>query len=95
MDSSIPFYKLKGYFDVTSIVFIERRALKDILVGLNDKDNNTLGLGTIIDLDPFAGKVTLYTPVHDIQKVATIRLGALKVERGEKEYGKTRVIQYL
>jgi len=95
MDSSIPFYKLKDYFDVTSIVFIERRELKDLLVGLNDKDNNTLGLGTITDFDPFAGKLTLFTPVQDIHKITTIRLGALKIERGEKEYGRTRVIQYL
>lgn len=95
MDVSIPFYKLKGYFGVTSVVFIERHGLKDLLVGLNDKDNNTMGLGTINDLDPFAGKLTLFTPVRDFHMVTTIRLGALKVERGEKEYGKTRVIQYL
>ena len=95
MDESMPFYKLKGYFSVTSIVLIERQQLKDLLVGLNDENNNTLGLGTIIDLDPFAGKITLFTPVSDISKVATIRLGALKVERGEREYGRIRVIQYL
>ncbi|MCF6156108.1 MAG: hypothetical protein E3K36_12880 [Candidatus Brocadia sp.] len=59
MDTSIPFYKLKGYFNATSIAFIERQALKDLLVGLNDKDNNTVGLGIITDLDPFAGKITL------------------------------------
>ncbi len=95
MDASIPFYKLKDYFGVTSVVFIERHGLKGLLVGLNDKDDNTMGLGTINDLDPFAGKLTLFTPVHDFHMVATIRLGALKVERGEKEYGKTRVIQYV
>ena len=89
------FYKQKDYFGVTLIVLIERRALKDILVGLNDKDNNTLNIGTIIDLDPFAGKLTLFTPVHDIHRVTTIRLGAVKLERGEREYGKARVIQYL
>lgn len=95
MDASIPVYKLKDYFGVASVVFIERHALKDVLVGLNDKDNITLGLGTIIDLDPFAGKLTLFTTVHNIHKVATIRLGALKVDRGGYEYGRTRVIQYL
>lgn len=95
LDTSVSFYKLKGYFGVTSVVFIERQALKDLLVGLNDKDNNTLGLGTITDLDPFAGKLTLFTPVHDVHKVVTIRQGTLKIERGEKEYGRTRVIQYL
>lgn len=95
MDASIPLYKLKDYFGVTSVVFIERRELKDLLAGLNDKDNNTLGLGTITDLDPFADKLTLFTPVHDIHRVATIRLGALKIEGGEREYGRTRVIRYL
>lgn len=95
MDTSMPFYKLKGYFGVTSVVFIERHGLKDLLVGLNDNDNNTMGLGTINDFDPFAGKLTLFTPVYDFHMVATIRLGVLKLERGEKEYGKTRVIQYV
>lgn len=95
MDASIPVYRLKSYFGIISVVFIERYALKDLLVGLNDKDNNTLGLGTIIDLDPFAGKIVLFTPVNDISKVTTIRLGSLKLEQGEKEYGRTRVIQYL
>lgn len=95
MESSVSFYKLKGYFGVTSIVFMERHALKDHLVGLNDKDNNTLGLGVIVELDPFSGKITLFTPVHDIQKVMTIRLGALKIDRDGKEYGRTRVIQYV
>ncbi|MEP9412687.1 MAG: hypothetical protein HRF42_15095 [Candidatus Brocadia sp.] len=95
MDASIPVYRLKGYFGIISVVFIERHALKDLLVGLNDKDNNTLGLGTIIDLDPFAGKIILFTPVSDISKVTTIRLGAFKLEQGEKEYGRTPVIRYL
>lgn len=95
IDTSIPFYKLKGYFGVTSVVFIERHGLKDLLVGLNDKDHNTVGLGTINDLDPFAGKLTLFTPVPDFHMVSTIRLGVLKVERGEREYAKTRVIQYM
>jgi polynucleotide 5'-hydroxyl-kinase GRC3/NOL9 len=95
MDASIPFYKLKGYFGVTSVVFIERHGLKDLLVGLNDKDHNTVGLGTINDLDPFAGKLTLFTPVPDFHMVSTIQLGVLKVERGEREYAKTRVIQYV
>ena len=94
-DASIPFYKLKRYFDVTAIVLMERFELKDLLVGLNDRDNNTLGLGTITDLDPFTGKVTLFTPVHDTQKIATIRLGALKIKGGEEERGKIRIIHYL
>lgn len=94
MDTSIPFYKLKGHFGVSTVVFIERHALKDLLAGLNDKDNNTLCLGTIINLDHFTGKITLFTPVINTSKVATIRLGALKVSRDGKEYGRTRVIQY-
>lgn len=95
MDVSIPVYKLKGYFGASSVVLIERQQLKDLLVGLNDENNTTLGLGTVTDLDPFAGKITLFTPVSNISKIATIRLGALKIERGEREYGRTQIIQYL
>ncbi len=83
-DTSMPLNELKSYFGVVSIVFIERFELQDLLVGLNDKDNNTLGLGTITDLAPLADKLTLFTPVQDIHKVATIRLGSLRIERGRK-----------
>ncbi|HHT9146530.1 MAG TPA: Clp1/GlmU family protein [Candidatus Wunengus sp. YC61] len=92
---SMPFYKLKEYFSVTSIACIERFELKDLLVGLNDKDGNTLGLGTIIDLDPLDDKLTLFTPVQDIHKVTAIYLGNIKVEQGEKECGKMRHVRYL
>lgn len=92
--ASIPVSLLKDSFDVASVIGIERPELKDLLVGLNDEDNTTMGLATIIDLDPFAGKLTLFTPVQDIHKVATIRVGAIKVEREGKECGRSRVIQY-
>ena len=92
---SIPLYKLKEYFGITSIVCIERLELKDLLIGLNDKDGNTLGLGTILDLDPLTDKLTLFTPVQDIHKVTAIYLGNIKVEQGEKECGKTRAVRYL
>lgn len=92
---SMDFYKLKEYFRVTSIACIERFEIKDLLVGLNDKDNNTVGLGTIIDLDPLDDKLTLFTPVQDIHKVTAIYLGNIKVEQGEKERGKIRPVRYL
>ncbi|TVM03831.1 MAG: hypothetical protein CV087_02905 [Candidatus Brocadia sp. WS118] len=92
--ASIPVSQLKESFDVGLVVLIEKPGLKDLLVGLNDEYNNTLGLATVIDLDPFAGKLTLFTPVQDIHKVATIRLGTVKVERDGGEYGRARVIQY-
>jgi len=92
---SVSFYKLKEYFSVTSIACTERVELKDLIVGLNDKDGNTLGLGTIIDLDPLNDNLTLFTPVQDIHKVTTIYLGNIKVEQGEKECGKIRAVRYL
>jgi len=92
---STPFYKIKEYLGVTSIACIERFELKDLLVGLNDRDDNTLGLGTIIDLDPLDDKLTLFTPVQDIHKVTTIYLGNVQVEQGEKECGKIRPVRYL
>jgi len=92
---STPFYKIKEYLGVASIACIERFELKDLLVGLNDRDDNTLGLGTIIDLDPLDDKLTLFTPVQDIHKVTAICLGNIKVEQGEKECGKIRAIRYL
>jgi len=92
---SVSFYKLKEYFSVTSIACIERVEIKDLIVGLNDKGDNTLGLGTIIDLDPLDDKLTLFTPVQDIYKVTAIYLGNIKVAQGEKERGKIRPVRYL
>lgn len=92
--SSIPVYELKNSFDVTTIVLIERPTLKDLLVGLNDENNFTIGLGIIADMNPFTDKLTLFTPVQDTHKVTTIRLGTMKVGLDGKEYGKTRVIQH-
>jgi len=92
---SVSFYKLKEYFSVTSIACIERVEIKDLIVGLNDKDDNTLGLGTIIDLDPLNDNLTLFTPVQDIYKVTAIYLGNIKVAQGEKERGKIRPVRYL
>ncbi len=92
---SMDFYKIKEYFGVTSIACMERVELKDLLVGMNDRDGNTLGLGTIIDLDPLDDKLTLFTPVQDIHKVTAIYLGNVKVVQGEKECGKMRPVRYL
>lgn len=94
MDASIPLHKLKKYFNVTLIMFVERLQIKDLLVGLNDRDNNTLGLGIIVDLDPSSGNLTLFTPVQDIRKVSTIHLGSVKVGQGRKECGKIKPIHY-
>ena len=92
---SASFYKIKECFGVTSIACIERFEIKDLLVGMNDKDGNTLGLGTIIDLDPLNDNLALFTPVQDIHKVTAIYLGNIRVEQGEKECGKTRPVRYL
>ena len=95
LEESIPFYKLKGYLNVASLAYMERLELKNLLVGLNDMDGNTLGLGTVIDLDLLDDKLTLFTPVQDINKGTTLYLGNIKVEQGEKECGKIRAVRYL
>lgn len=94
-DVQIPVYELKKVFEVTSVVFIDKSELRNLLVGLNDENNNTVGLGVIVDLDPIGNKLTLFTPVQDTDKIITVRLGAIKIEEGERESGKIRVTQYL
>lgn len=94
VDTMIPVAKLKRFLGITTVAYINRLELKDLLVGLNDKDCNTLGLGTVIDLDPATDKLTLFTPVQDVHKIVTIQLGVLKIERGENETGKIRAIHY-
>lgn len=48
-----------------------------LLVGLNDDENFSLGLGLIEDIDPKKGRLTLLTPLQDLEAVKIIRLGSL------------------
>lgn len=94
-DTILPADKLKKFFGIATVICINKSELKDLLVGLHDRRNNTLGLGTIVDLDPTTETLTLFTPVQDTHKIVTVHLGALKIEQGGNETGKIRVIRYV
>jgi polynucleotide 5'-hydroxyl-kinase GRC3/NOL9 len=53
-------------------------AYKRLLVGLNDDENFTLGLGVIEDIDP--EELLLLTPVEGLKEVKIIRLGAIRLD---------------
>ncbi|MGQ3686383.1 MAG: Clp1/GlmU family protein [Candidatus Loosdrechtia sp.] len=94
-DEELPFCELKKIFGVTSVVFIDKSEIKNLLVGLNDDNNNTLGLGVIVDLNPQSNKLTLFTPVLNTDGIGEVHLGAIKIVEGKREGGRLRVLQYL
>lgn len=60
--------------------------LKGLLVGLNDAENFTLGLGILSRLDPPKDRITLLTPLSDLSGVRILRLGALKLDSSWRDY---------
>lgn len=60
--------------------------LKGLLVGLNDAENFTLGLGILSHLDPRKEKVALLTPLSDLSGVKILRLGALKLDSSWRDH---------
>ncbi|MBI1987608.1 MAG: hypothetical protein HYS70_04605 [Nitrospinae bacterium] len=60
--------------------------LKGLLVGLNDAENFTLGMGILSHLDPRKGKITLWTPLSPLSGVRILRLGALKLDSSWRDH---------
>lgn len=54
--------------------------LKGLLVGLNDEENFTLGVGVLVRLAPMEGKVVVFTPLSDASSVKVLRFGSLKLD---------------
>lgn len=92
---TFPVYRLRWYFDANTIVYISRSEMRDLLVGLNDTHGNTLGIGTITDLNPFAEKLTIFTPIQNIDDISTIHMGTIRLAHGEREYGRVRIFRYM
>ncbi|MBM4054373.1 MAG: hypothetical protein FJ264_06840 [Planctomycetes bacterium] len=92
---SLPVERLKTFFGVSSIIHITRHELKNLLVGLSDKNNRTLGIGAIIDLDISKNQISFFTPVKNCDTLSVVHFGALKIEHDGRESEKLRVIRYI
>ena len=56
-----------------------------LLVGLNDADHRTLGLGIVETLDAQSQEIFIYTPLQDLTPLRSLTLGSLRVDLNGKE----------
>jgi polynucleotide 5'-kinase involved in rRNA processing len=56
-----------------------------LLVGLNDADHRTLGLGIVGTLDTQSQEIFIYTPLQDLTPLRSLTLGSLRVDLNGKE----------
>ncbi|HDY66461.1 hypothetical protein LCGC14_1404130 [marine sediment metagenome] len=54
--------------------------LQGLLVGLNDEDNFTIGLGKVEKINLQRRTITLLTPLSDFTKLKTIRIGSIRLD---------------
>jgi polynucleotide 5'-kinase involved in rRNA processing len=59
-----------------------------LLVGLNDADHRTLGLGIVETLDTQSREIFIYTPLQDLTPLRSITLGSLRVDLNGRELEK-------
>lgn len=76
---------LGGSFDLTGYGGGLPRYL---LVGLNDADHRTLGLGIVETLDTQSREIFIYTPLQDLTPLRSLTLGSLRVDLNGRELEK-------
>jgi len=81
-------FRIKRHYDVTEVSILDVDGYRNLLVGLNDSDSNTLALGIIEDLDLKYGKLSILTPLSSSAEVKAVRFGSLKLTPSGKEIGK-------
>ncbi|MCP4261678.1 MAG: hypothetical protein GY774_29875 [Planctomycetes bacterium] len=54
--------------------------LQGLLVGLNDEDNFTIGLGKVEKINLQRKTISLLTPLSSFAKVKTIRIGSTRLD---------------
>ena len=79
-------YTLRGHYNVKDIRFVSQESLRGRLIGLSDCENMTIGLGIVEDMDLDGGKLSVLTPVRELEKVRIISFGSLKLLRSGEEF---------
>ena len=59
-----------------------------LLVGLNDADHRTLGLGIVEAFDSQSQEIFIYTPIQDLTPLRSLTLGSLRVDLNGRELEK-------
>ncbi len=88
--------KFRDYFKMASVKLISTQGLtflnqrserlpRYLLVGLNDSDHRTLGLGIVEAFDSQSQEIFIYTPVHNLIHLKSLTLGSLRVDLSGRE----------
>jgi polynucleotide 5'-hydroxyl-kinase GRC3/NOL9 len=88
--SQEPFPLLRSRFNVTGILVIDHSLLVGLLAGLLDEEENCLGLGLVEYFDFVRRQLRLLTPVADVQRIARVVFGRIRLNRQGEELGKLR-----
>ncbi len=91
--------KFRDYFKKVSVKLLSTRGLtflnqtsenlpRYLLVGLNDVDHRTLGLGIVEAFDSQSHEIFVYTPVQDLTPLKSITLGSLRIDLNGRELEK-------
>ncbi len=78
-------YTLRGHYSIKDIDFISQENLKSRLIGFNDSENMTIGLGIVEEIELDKGKLLALTPVRDPGEVSIISFSSLKLSRSGEE----------
>ena len=76
--------RIRGYFNREAEVFKKSDLLR-LLVGLDDRNNNTQALGIIEDLDFESENLTVRTPLEDRQSVQILHFGSIRLDPSGRE----------
>ena len=77
----------KSRLGVSVLRIIEIDAIRGLLLGLADEENELLALGLLQDLDPTTGRLVCLTPFGNRGDVRIVHFGSLRLEPSGQELG--------
>jgi len=80
-------FAARQQYRIREITVVKRSELDYLLVGLNDDQNQCLGLGIIRELDVKEMTLRMVTPVRDVTPVRHLSFGSLRVNPAGNELG--------
>ena len=73
-----------------SVKVIRKGSEKNVLVGLADDRSELLGIGVIDEIDHDRERMTVITPVKEVNRVAVVQFGSMRITPSGKEVGTIR-----
>jgi polynucleotide 5'-hydroxyl-kinase GRC3/NOL9 len=83
----------KNRLDVPVLRITAIDAIRGLLLGLADAENELLALGLLQDLDPASGGAVCLSPCADPTRVRILHFGSIRLERSGEELGEVAMCQ--